>query len=377
MPKIIFVHPAIRSYRKELFELLSKNFNIEFIFVEDYEDNQKFLKNSIIKKWKIYRSGAFFFYRKGVVWRILKDILFSDYQIWVASGLNHFTTHLAFLFVKLRGKKFVLFSEDWWLTKNFKTKLAFPYMKLITRSCDFIIAAGSKTKEFFIKLGAPVKKVNIAVNATSSIRSLARDSDEVVRLRERLEIKDKVVILRLGRIVRYKGLDILIESFADLEKRNNKIHLLVVGEGDFKEECQLLAQKLKVKNITFQNSVAPEKVNIYYGLADIFVLPARFLWEESVVGEAWGFVVNEAMSAGLPVVVTEAVAAADDLINNENNGFIIPAENVEKLRDTLKLLVADKTLREKIGQAAKRFILKVTPQRQFESFAEIINKLSN
>ena len=224
MSKVVFVHPALRTYRQELFWLLSKWFNVEFIFVEDYEHNQEFLKKGILKKWKLYRSGSLFFYSKGVVWKILKDILFGDYKIWVASGLNHFTTHLAFLFVKLRGKKFVLFSEDWWLADNFKTKLALPYMRLIARNCNFIIAAGTRTKIFFIKLDTPIKKITVAINATSLSKHSKDDFDEATRLRESLGITDKVVILYLGRIIRYKGLDILIESFANLEKKNNDIY---------------------------------------------------------------------------------------------------------------------------------------------------------
>ncbi|MEK9184027.1 MAG: glycosyltransferase family 4 protein, partial [Patescibacteria group bacterium] len=274
MPKIIFVHPAIRQYRQELFRLLDKNFDIKFLFTEDCEHNINFLKKFFLKNYKILESNKFIFYSKGVSWALIKEALFGSYDIWISSVLNSFATHFTFPIVKLRGKKFLLFSEDWWWQKSWKALLIKPYAKFIAKNSDAILAASSRTRNFFVGMGADLQKVFLAFNATIDLSAGVHKENPL----------DEFTVLYLGRIVKYKGLDVLIKAvkILQLKIKNLKLKILAVGDGDFKKNCENLAQNLELNNIQFISAVSPEEAAGYYKRASCFVLPARFLWNASV-----------------------------------------------------------------------------------------------
>ncbi len=364
MPKIIFAHPAIKRYRQELFGLLDQNFDIKFLFTEDYEHNINFLKKFFLNNWQAFASSPFVFYSKGAVWPLLKIALFGEYDIWIDSVLNSFTTHFAFPIVKLRGKKFLLFSEDWWWQKNWKGFFIRPYAKFIARNSDAILTAGSRTRNFFVELGVDPSKVFLAFNATTDLS---------IKIHKEKPLNE-FIVLYLGRIVQYKGLDVLIRAGKILKFLipNSKFLILVVGDGDFKKDCEKLAQDLKLNNIQFIASVSAEEAVNYYERASCFVLPARFLWNSSIPAEAWGFTVNEALSAGLPVITTDAVASADDLITDGVNGFKIKSDNPNDLAEKIKLLMENPEILLKMRNSAKDGMKNFTPQKQFEVFKKAL-----
>ena len=360
--KVVFAHPAIRQYRYELYRLLEGQFNIKFLFTEDYDHNLSYLKLRPLKKWRAFPSSRFPPYSKGACWPLVKEAISGDYDIWISSILNSFATHWTFLIVKLRGKKFFLWSEDWWWQKSWKSWLIRPYARFIARHADAVLAAGSRTKIFFVELGVDPQKIYLAFNATTVNNFSAETKDS-----------GKFVILYLGRIVRYKGLDILIKAFSKIENSFPQAVLRIVGDGGFKEECQLLAKNLGLKNIEFIGSVDPQSAAKYYLSADCFVLPARYFWDSKVPAEAWGFTVNEALSSGLPTIVTDAVAAGDDLIEDGINGFKIKTEDINVLSEKLRRLCDNGEFQERMSQAAREKMKNFTSHRQFKVFSAALN----
>ena len=79
----------------------------------------------------------------------------------------------------------------------------------------------------------------------------------------------------------------------------------------------------------------------YYYSADIFVLPSRY--------ETWGLVINEAMAYGLPVITTDMCIAGTALIQDGINGYIVETDNVNMLREKLKLLIEDEEKCREMG----------------------------
>lgn len=374
--KLVFVHPAIRPYRRRLFEILSKKFRTQFIFVEDFSDNIDQLKGTNdIGPWKAYPSGAFLFYSKGVTLRLLKDVFFGDYDVWVGSGLFHFSTHLALPFVKLRGKKFVLFSEDWWVSERLKNQVFLPAAKLIVRACDACVVASHRSRDFFIRLGATESKVFVGWNASLNFDDWPTNLPLESELRKRYRKDNDFLALYLGRVVEYKGLDILITALA-ASKHSKDISLLVGGEGDFLEKCRELSKNFGLKKVHFLGRIDHTHVPAYYRLADLFVLPAKFMTKNSVVAEAWGFTVNEALSCGLPVLTTTAVAAGEVLTDGKD-GFVVPAGDVKALAEKLDWCFENQSQLKVMGQAARMVSKKVNPHAQFEAFEKAVDFVIN
>lgn len=375
--RVVFVHPAIRPYRKDFFEAVASGFDCRFIFVEDYQDNLSYLPLTKITNYKVYRPKYCPFYSKGFTPRLIIDALFGDYDVWISSGLFHVSTHLVFAFVKLRRKKLFLFSEDWWFGSNLRHRLFKKVAKYIARHCDTIIAASTASRDFFTDLSVPPEKIFVATNSTSDYGNISVDSDKLFKLKQKLGIEntDKI-ILYSGRIVKYKGLDVLIQAFSKLNKlqKNSNIKLIVLGSGDFLSHCVRLVEELALKNVIFIPAVNSEEVKNYYELARVVVAPGRFLPNSQVFAEAWGFVANEALSCGVPVISTEAVAAARDLIKNGINGFVVKSEDADELAEKIELLLTDDGLYSLMSSNARKTSEQYTPQKQFESVKEALMK---
>ena len=104
------------------------------------------------------------------------------------------------------------------------------------------------------------------------------------------------------------------------------IFLLIVGDGPFINECKDLAKKIDIKNIHFMGYVDAKAY--CYKACDVFVLPSILLDDHQY--EAWGLVINEAMAFGKPIITTDAVGAAEDLVKDGYNGYIVKNKSVEE-----------------------------------------------
>jgi glycosyltransferase involved in cell wall biosynthesis len=117
-------------------------------------------------------------------------------------------------------------------------------------------------------------------------------------------------------------------------------YLLFVGDGPLRGELEERARPLgdAVRFLGFRNQ---SELPALYDLCDVFALPSRF--------EPWGLVVNEVMNASRPVIVSDRVGAAPDLIEDGANGFIYPSGDVDALASRLRQILESPTLRAQMG----------------------------
>jgi glycosyltransferase involved in cell wall biosynthesis len=372
--RVVFVHPAIRPYRAHIYKALQENFTVKFYLIGFEVVNQYWSEYFQIGNCEIFKEYHGFGYKSGVNFRLLRRALTEDYDVWIGSTLYGFTTHFAYPIVKARRRKFVLWSEDWYWGGDLLSRLVTPLCKWILRGSDLIIVAGNKQKEFACQSGALEDRIKIAYNSYIPMASRPIRSEQISGF---LYKKKRFRILYLGRILEYKGLDTLIEAYSPIEERYPETtELVVVGTGPFELRCRELVKKLGLKNVAFLGRMDPEEVHEVYHRADVFVHPCKWRTNERVRGESWGFVINEAMSLGLPVVTTSAVGSAYDLIENGKSGFVIPPGDSASLTQILAALYTDDSLRRAIGEAAKTRIQSLfTPERQAAAFVEAVKTL--
>ena len=99
--------------------------------------------------------------------------------------------------------------------------------------------------------------------------------------------------------------------------------------------------------------------------------------ESSVNVESWGLTLNEVMSLGKPVISTDSVGAAFDLIYNGVNGYRIKNNTVKEMTMVLDKMLKSNNLRQKMGMASLELIKNFTAQKQFESFVKCLQNVSN
>ena len=346
--KVVFIHPDVRNYRVELLNRLAEAYDFTFIII--YE-NTEVESHADREKWNYSTFGFHVkvpFTNRAFPPGIFTKILFGDYDVVVASDTTTVESILAFFAAKLSGKKFILWNELWDYPHLFRFKLIKPFMKYMTAKADALIAAGSKARELYIEFGGEPENIFIAPNCAVDYRK-AKPKD----LRAELGLNGKKVVLYLGRIVKYKGLGILLQAFKKLEEEIGDVYLIIGGTGPLEDEFKCLAEELGIRNIRWVGYV--EDVASYYALCDVFVLPARFM-HDSVPSEAWGLVLNEVMSVGKPVVATNAVAAAHDLIQDGVNGFMVEEKSTGALKEALNKILSDDKLREQMSASSRRIL---------------------
>jgi glycosyltransferase involved in cell wall biosynthesis len=165
--------------------------------------------------------------------------------------------------------------------------------------------------------------------------------DAVRSVRERLG--DRLVI-SVGRLVYYKGFDVLIRAMADVRGK-----LVIVGEGPLRSELQSLAARLGVTDkVVFAGEINNAGVMPYYHAADLFALASV------ARSEAFGIVQIEAMAAGLPVVNTSLDSGVPFVSLAGESGLTVPPGDAPALAAAINRLLDDQGLRQSLGQAGVR-----------------------
>jgi glycosyltransferase involved in cell wall biosynthesis len=357
-PHILFVHHTAMWYRKPFFKSLSQLYNVEFVFnnVERYNTTYDTDLSCEIDglegvNYNVKRNYL------GISWGTIKKTL-GDYDIFVGGSWDTFAdvveTFFEFIIVKVRRKPFILWREDWdWNVKSFKRKMVKRLAGFLGRNVDAILVPGSKHMEFFVSLDVLPDKIFIMPNV-SNIKMKLNDYKNRDNLRQEFELKNKKVVLYVGRLIDLKGVDYLIKAFRKLTDKRNDTVLFIVGEGDCKKELEKLAWDLKIQDkIYFTGNIDNELLGGYYLIANIFVLPSITTY----YADACPLVVNEAMYFGKPVITSDAVGTTF-MIRNGENGYVFPEKDIDALYKAMEKILSDPVLEEKMGENSSRLIEK-------------------
>ena len=358
-PKILFVHNALVWYTKPFFVKLSKICDIQVIFthmqlgkriygVEIPEENEGFdeVNYKVLKRYFNNITPS------GIPLGLIKDLFQGHYGIIVAS-LGSMEMLFCFLAAKLRRKPIIFLSGSWgWRGKSSERNLASPFTKFIVPRSNAIVVPGTKHKEYFVSLGASPDKVFIMPYA-SNIIIKEEDYAKEEKLRGGLDIGTKKVILYVGRLVKQKGVGYLVEAFSKLRKERDDIALIIGGEGESRSELELLSKNLNVEDSTyFTGFVDNLNLPAYYLLCDVCVMPSITY----VKADIWVRAVNDAMGAGKPVIATDVVGAAFDMVKSGINGFIVPEKDSDALYKAIKKIISEPELAKRMGEKSKRIL---------------------
>lgn len=156
-------------------------------------------------------------------------------------------------------------------------------------------------------------------------------------------------VLFVGRLNFEKNIDVLLKGFALAQKEHPTMRLCLAGAGSEEAHLKRLAQKLNITtSVHFLGWVPQSEVGSVYLGSDIFVLPSFI--------ETQGLVVLEAMKAGKPVIISNQVVSAEELVIPGKTGFIFDAIKPEDLADRICYLFTHPELRQQMGEQAKQFV---------------------
>lgn len=170
-------------------------------------------------------------------------------------------------------------------------------------------------------------------------------------LQDRLHSKTAKKILFVGRLVYYKGVDVLLEAFAALPESVN-CELFLAGTGVLEEQLKTRAQELGVADrVHFLGRRMDADLRAAFADCDLFVLPSV------ANSEAFGIVQLEAMVYGKPVINTALPTGVPLVSVHGETGLTVPPSDAEALSNAMELLLRDDELRMQYGKAARRRVL--------------------
>jgi glycosyltransferase involved in cell wall biosynthesis len=252
----------------------------------------------------------------------------SPHDVLVVSGYSVFAEQVALLWARVTGRPYVLLSESHLgkVRSSWKQAAKQAVLPRVLRHAAAGLATGSAAAAYLSYYGIPPGRIRIFPNtidvaAYRAAANAARDRRREV-LAER-ELPDRF-ILYVGRLVERKGLLDLLVAHAALPP--NAPPLMVVGDGPLRGAIESYP---RARALGF---VAPRALPQLYGLADLVVVPSH--------DEPWGVAVNEALAAGAPVVVSDAVGAGPDLVRPGRNGLTYQAGNVAALAEAIAAALA-------------------------------------
>ena len=155
------------------------------------------------------------------------------------------------------------------------------------------------------------------------------------------------VIVFASKLQARKHCDDLIEAYARLMRTPGaaaNAALVIVGDGEERAKLERQAAATGLDGIRFCGFRNQSELPRFFDLATVFVLPSRH--------EPWGLIVNEAMNAARPVIVSDDVGCAPDLIEDGVNGYVFPAGDVGALADALRRVLETPGTAEAMGQRA-------------------------
>lgn len=147
----------------------------------------------------------------------------------------------------------------------------------------------------------------------------------------------------VGRLVSYKGLDVLLHAVAGTHLR-----LAVVGDGPLGADLRALAGRLGIDGqVVFAGAVSDDELLSYYQAADYTVLPS------TTTAEMFGISLLEAMACGKPVISTALASGVRDVNVDADTGIVVPPRDVDALRQAMQRLSGDADLRGVLGAAGR------------------------
>jgi len=288
---------------------------------------------------------------RAAIWEAVTAKLVSlDPEVVVVCGYAITDSYVAIHWARRNGRAVIVMSDSNpfdaprpWYREWFKRQ--------IVRLCDAALVAGSTAKGYMLDLGMPPDRIfegcDVVDNAYFS------SGVEVAKGAPRpRELPDAPYFLSVCRFVEKKNLSRLLHAYHTYCARTgaDAWKLVLVGDGPCKRELVELRDSLGLQHrVFFPGFLQYEQLPTAYAHAAAFVLASTV--------EQWGLVVNEAMSSGLPVIVSRNAGCAVDLVQDGRNGWAVDPFSTEDLAERMfRLNSLPLEKRQEMGRASKMII---------------------
>jgi glycosyltransferase involved in cell wall biosynthesis len=256
----------------------------------------------------------------------------------------------AYLGARARRRPFVLWASVWTQPRSAAHALTLPLVHRIYRDADAVLAYGEHVRRFVAHVrGREDDVVVVPQCVEAGLFGRAIGAQELAAFRSRHQLGEEPFALYVGRLVREKGVGVLLEAAAGLP---GAPRVVLIGDGPLAPAARAST------GVRLLGPLSREQLPIAYAAAACAVLPSvptpRFI-------EPWGLVCNEAMHQGRPVIATRSVGAvAGGLVRDGAGGLIVSPGDAGALARAIARLLGDRDLCVQLGAAARAAVAPYT-----------------
>lgn len=347
--RVVVVSPEPTPYRAPLFDRIAQRPDMDLTVV--------YVARSVAgRSWRVdlHHPAVFL---EGLRLPGLKRVLRHDYPVTprigrelrqtrpvvvVVSGWSTFPAQRAIAWARARRIPYVLLveSHDVGPRAGWRRAVKGAVVPGLLRGAAGVLVVGTAARESVVARGARPERVRVFANTVD----VERWSNRAEQL-SRTQHDEDMVVLSVARLAPEKGLDVLVKAIADTG--DPRIRLVLAGDGPERPRLLGLAKQLNVR-LTMHGNLPEEELAAEYATSDVFALVS--------LHEPWGVVVNEAAASGLPLLLSDRVGAAYDLLRDGENGYLVSAGNVHATAAALRRLAADPAFRERAGRGSRELV---------------------
>jgi len=314
-------------------------------------------------------TETFFGLSNPGLWKLIREGKFDAVLCYV--GYRRATFWIAYFAAKTAGAAFLFGTDATTLTpidrrmwKRSVKRVAWP---IVFRLADQVSVPSTGGRELMRSLGLPDERVTLTPYVVDNdwwLTQAARVDRAAVRASWGAAADD-AVILFCAKLQTWKRPLDLLQAFA--KAKIGKALLVFAGEGPLRSQLESEAAVLGVtQRVRFLGFVNQTQLPGVYTGADLMVLPSLY--------EAFGVVVNEAMLCGCPVIVSDHVGAARDLIAEGRTGFVYPCGDVGALTVLLERALGSREELDELGRAARARMETWGPRENIDGTLEAISR---
>jgi glycosyltransferase involved in cell wall biosynthesis len=368
--KALLISDKPIHYRVDLYNNLTKTFsdNISFFFIANH-------RNEVRNKISVFSGEPFHgrsrFFNGGSLFlrnvRSMIHIIQEKADIIVNVGMS-FRLIFLILYSKLFRKKIIL----WWSgTKASEagiSSLKKCYRKLVSHLLDGAIVYSRLAEEYLLCLNKNL--CNIMVIGNNSFdswryhRSVSR-----LKLARHKDRQNKVVVMTVGFLSPEKNIATLLKIYGQLKQKIDNIHLVIIGEGPELANLKRYCEENNIEDVTFKGFVPHTHMPHQYATADIYVHPSLL--------DRWPQTYNEAASAGLPILVSNASGVWNPYTEEFGNMVIFNPKDEGGLKRLLENTVKEESHRRMLGDKALKVALENDCSAVTRKISSYLNQFHN
>jgi glycosyltransferase involved in cell wall biosynthesis len=256
--------------------------------------------------------------------------------------------------------------------EKYRDEIVKVYEKTVFRELlkigDRCVVLSQKDAEFIASAGMDQKLIKVIPNGIDPSDLMHLTKIEMNQFLNQYNLKNKKIILFVGRLIAVKGVDTLIKAFFRIKNKgpDPDLVLAIVGDGDQSASLKRLVDDLNLSgSVIFFGELPISETIKFYQSSSIFVLPS--------LSEGFSTVLLEAMFYGIPVIASD-IPFIRDYFNK--SAYLVPPENDEALADAIITLFKDNEMRDRLSASGKDLVKNTyTWDKIIEDYINLYNTL--